>query len=159
MPLRPNRDIHLPHGQLHRYGPYFVHQGFQCCVDFGGARSFELLVAAFCDPHVTPEQAHFRGMRNGIAIVFHDLEHESLVLDGSLSAERIRPQGPTEEQIRAYHRIKQMTWEEFVTFCVSSPVTYVGWRDGSRWERLVTPLLEVGRPGTMTSSSIEHAVR
>lgn len=158
MPSRPIRNIHLPHGQLHRYGPYFVHHGFQCCLDFGEARSFELLVAAFCDPHVTPERIHFRGMRNGIAVVFHDLKHETIVLDGYRSAERIQPKGPTEEQKRAYHRIKQMTWDEFVTFCLASAVTYAGWRDRLRWERLSPPRLDLACAGGMTSSPVEHAV-
>lgn len=159
MRSRPIHDVPLPHQHQHRYGPYFVYPGFQSRLAFGEGCSFELLVAAFCDPHVTPERMHYRGMRNGIAIVFHDLEHEIIVMDGYRSAERIRPQGPTDEQIREYHRIRRMPWEAFVTFCLNSAVTYAGWRDRSRWERLAPPGLEIACAGNMTPSSAEHAVR
>lgn len=159
MRSRLTGEVHPHHLEHPRYGPYFIYPAFQRRLDFGESRSFELVVAAFCDPHVTPERVQLSGMRNGIAVVFHDRDHEIIILDGHRSADRIRLHGPTDEQIAEYRRVGQMSWDEFVTFCCASPTTYAGWRRLERWTRLGLTHGERSDAGSSAPNGAEHAVR
>ncbi len=119
-----------------RYGPYFVYPHFRTQLSFGGERNFEVLVVAFCDPHLSPDRRRLREMRNGIAIVHHSAQHELIILEGHACADRIRRHRPTGEQIREFHRVTRMSWDEFVAFCRASPAVRPRWREPGPWQQL-----------------------
>jgi hypothetical protein len=123
--------------QHERYGPYFVYPRFRRALDFGGARSFELLIAAFRDPRVTPERS--LGMLNGLVLIWHGAEHEIIVLEGHRCADRIHPEAPTEGQVLEFRRLSQLSWEGLVRFCRSTPATRPRWRQEGTWVELIEP--------------------
>lgn len=125
--------------QQRRYGPYFVYPDFQRRLEFEGAQSFELLIVAYRDPHVTPEKMLARGMLNGIAIVYHADDHHSVVLDSHGSTDRVRLQGPTDAQIAEFRRLAALRWPAFREFCVTHPLARQRWRQAEVWARLDEP--------------------
>lgn len=122
-----------------RYGPYFVYPDFQRRLEFEAALSFELMIVAYRDPHVTPERMLTRGMLNGIAIVYHADDHHSVVLDSHGSTDRVRLERPTDAQRAEFHRLAALDWLAFRDFCVSSPLTRHRWRQPEVWGRLREP--------------------
>jgi hypothetical protein len=142
MPLHhannPMSNARLPAPFQHeRYGPYFVYPRFRRALDFGGARNFELLIAAFRDPRVTPERS--RGMLNGIVLIWHGTEHEVIVLEAHHCADRIHPEAPTEGQVLEFRRLSHLSWEDLVRFCRNTPATRPRWRQEGTWVELVDP--------------------
>ena len=119
-----------------RYGPYVVFPQYRQALDFGGTRSFELLVAAFCDPRVVPQFKAARRRLNGIAVVWHGPRHEVIILEGLESVERANLKRPTAGQVAAFHHLARLTWEDFRGFCQSSPATRPSWRQALPWSQL-----------------------
>lgn len=138
----------MPRPTPHRFGPYFVYPEFQRRLEFEGSLSFELLIVAWRDPHVTPERMLTRGMLNGIAIVFHADDHHSIVLDSHRSADRVRFHRPTDAQIAEYRRIRSLGWPAFRAFCLQNPLTRQRWRAPATWDQLRRPDAPAGSPLT-----------
>src|SRR5581483_3444821 len=148
-------NTRLPELSQHeRYGPYFIYPGFRRALDFGGGRRFELLIAAFRDPRVTPES--YRGMLNGIVLIWHGTQHEVIVLEGHRRADRVHLDAPTEGQVFEFLRLSHISWEELVQFCRSTPATRPRWRQEDSWIGLTER-----EPGIGTGSTVDpetHAV-
>jgi hypothetical protein len=145
-PKGPCPPVGIQHEQ---YGPYFVYSGFRRRLDFGGPRSFELLISAFRDPRVTPERS--RAMLNGIVLVWHGARHEIIVVEGHQCADRIHLEAPTQQQVLEFRRLRYSPWDELVRFCVRTPATRPRWRQQSTWLELGDT--ESGTHNVGTSSS------
>ena len=145
VPKRPCLPVGIQHEQ---YGPYFVYPGFRQRLDFGGPRSFELLISAFRDPRVTPERS--RSMLNGIVLVWHGTRHEIIVVEGHQSADRIRLEAPTQRQVLEFRRLRYSPWDELVRFCVHAPATRPRWRLQNTWSELgdTEPVIHNGVAGS-----------
>ena len=143
---------HMPkHPIQARYGPYFFYPGLRRALKFGGARSFELLIAAFRDPRVTP--AGPRGIGNGIALIWHGTQHQIIVLEGHCCAEKFPPEGPTKAQVLEFRRLSQFSWEELVRFCRNTPATFPSWREERIWAALGAPDPEIPSDREVDSGS------
>ncbi len=119
-----------------RYGPYLVFPHFRRTLEFGGIRSFELLIAAFCDPRVVPQHKAVRRRLNGVAVVWHGPRHEVIILEGLASVERTNLKQPTQGQVAAYRDLAALSWTDFSAFCRSSPATCPSWRQTLPWSQL-----------------------
>jgi len=119
-----------------RYGPYRVFPQFRRSLEFGGTRSFELLIAAFCDPRVVPQHKAVRRRLNGVVVVWHGPRHEVIILEGLESVERANLRRPTAGQIAGFRQLADMEWTEFSAFCRSSPATCPSWRQALPWSQL-----------------------
>jgi hypothetical protein len=139
-----------------RYGPYFVFPQFRCTLDFGGARSFELLIAAFCDPRVVPQQKALRRRLNGVAAIWHGPQHEIIILEGLEAVDRANLQQPTRRQVAMFRRLASLSWADFSTFCRSSPATCPSWRRALPWSQLEA--LDTDVTSAEASTPQAHAV-
>lgn len=119
-----------------RYGPYLVFPRFRRTLDFGGIRSFELLIAAFCDPRVVPQHKAVRRRLNGVAVVWHGPRHEVIILEGLESVQRTNLKQPTQGQVAAYRHLAALRWTDFSDFCRSSLATCPSWRRTLPWSQL-----------------------
>lgn len=119
-----------------RYGPYHVFPQYRCTLDFGAARTFELLIAGFCDPRVVPKHKAQRRRLNGVGIIWHGPQHEVVILEGLEAVERSNLQQPTRRQVAAFRHLADLTWADFKTFCRSSPATCPSWRTALPWSQL-----------------------
>ena len=131
-----HRSARFHNAAQERYGPYLVFPQFRRTLEFGGIRSFELLIAAFCDPRVVPQHKAVRRRLNGIAVVWHGPRNEVIILEGLESVERTNLKLPTRGQVAAFRQMAEMPWTEFSTFVRSSPAACPSWRQTLPWCQL-----------------------